>query len=523
MHRNTGEEQLAAILCIIAFVALVRYARRGWKPAGTAFGTATWASDKLLAMAGMLGGNGLILGRTFSGALIRLPAFCHGFVCGGTGSGKGVSVILTNLLTYLRGSILCFDVKGDLFSTAGPRRAARGERIVRLAPFDGGKDALNPLDSIPRHSPMLVDSANALAEALVVREGHEADPHWNSKAVQVIRALIVLVLIEFKEGMRNLNSVQEIASDPDLLRAASYKLRELGGIPARLGSQLKTLFEKETGQLTKEGAGVGSTVSRHLAFLDSELVAKAVATSTFDPAEMRKPGITVFMQIGPDQLDAQRGLLRCWTSTFIRVIGAVGNEQEGEVLCLIDEAAALGPSLPALEEALVRGRSAGLRLFLAYQSPSQITAAFKDKQTLIYDNCSTHIYLGAATSIEGAERISKSIGDRTQVVESYGDNQSQSWQQGGVSQQGGQTSRGSSRNYSQSGRALLRPEEILTLNNDYLIAFLRGMSPILARRVKWYEDPAFNPAVPKPQKQFPFWWLLMVGAVGLIVWALIGS
>lgn len=94
-----------------------------------------------------------------------------------------------------------------------------------------------------------------------------------------------------------------------------------------------------------------------------------------------------------------------------------------------------------------------MRLLLAYQSDSQIRTAFKDKPTLLYDNCSTQIYLGAASSYETAERLSKSIGDWTQVVESYVENESQSWQQGGASQQGGQMSRGSSRNYSVSGRA----------------------------------------------------------------------
>ncbi len=157
---------------------------------------------------------------------------------------------------------------------------------------------------------------------------------------------------------------------------------------------------------------------------------------------MRKPGITLFLQIPPDQLEAQKGLLRCWVSTLVRVIGAVGNEWDGEMLFLLDEASALG-SLPALEEVLVRGRSAGVRLLLAYQSDSQVTAAFPRKPTLLYDNCSSQIYLGAASSYETAERLSKILGDWTQVVERYGENESWSWS--GGSQQGGQGSRGSSR------------------------------------------------------------------------------
>lgn len=266
-----------------------------------------------------------------------------------------------------------------------------------------------------------------------------------------------------------------------------------------------------------------STVTRHLSFLDSELVAKAVATSTFDVASVRRPGTTVFLQIPQDQLEAQSGLLRCWLSTFVRVLGAVGNEKDGEVLFLLDEASALG-SLPALEEALVRGRSAGVRLLLAYQSDTQVRTAFKGKPTLLYDNCSTQIFLGAAGNYESAEWLSKSLGDWTQVVESYGENESDSCQQGGESPQSRQTSRGTSRNYSVGGRALLRPEEILTLSNDCVIVLLRGVAPILAERVKWYQDRAFNPAAPRrrrklSQRQVRLRVVLLM-LLGMILWAL---
>lgn len=519
MDRNQGGEVALLFYAAVFFVAL--YYRRRWQPAGTAFGTAKWASEGVLRGAGMLADKGLILGRTFSGALLRLPQYCHVLLVGGTGSGKGVSIIIPNLLSYV-GGFVCFDPKGDLFEAAQRRTAKGKQRRIRLAPFNGSTDACNPLDTIPCDSPILVDSARAMAEALVVRQGTETDPHWNSKAVQVICAVLVLVLLRFKGKERSLNSVQDIASDLDLLKGAVAKLREMGGIPARLGNQLKTLFDNETKGLTKEGAGVLSTVTRHLSFLDSEPVARAVATSTFDPAELRQPGTSLFVQIPPDQMEAQKGLLRCWISTFVSVISAVGNEQDGEVLFLLDEASALGSSLPALEEALVRGRSAGVRLVLAYQSDSQVRDAFKDKPTLLYDNCTTQIYLGAS-SLETATRISKSLGEWTQVLEGYGTNESRSSQHGGASQGGGQTSSGSSLNYSQGGRALLRPEEILTMSDDYLIAFLRGMSPVLARRVKWYQDPDFNPAVARLPKVSSRWWMLLAAAVGLIVWGLSGG
>src|SRR5208282_5402962 len=117
---------------------------------------ASWMSEKALKAAGMLGNAGLVLGRTMSGKIIRVPSYCHVLLVGGTGSGKGVSVIIPNLLAYFRGSVICFDVKGDLYATCGKRRAARGQRIIRLAPFNDGRDRFNPLDAIPADSRMLV-------------------------------------------------------------------------------------------------------------------------------------------------------------------------------------------------------------------------------------------------------------------------------------------------------------------------------------------------------------------------------
>src|SRR5262249_38813445 len=151
----------------------------------------------------------------------------------------------------------------------------------------------------------------------------------------------------------------------------------------------------------------------------------------------------------------------------IRLIGAKGSESN-EVLFLIDEASALS-SLPAIEEAIVRGRSAGVRLLLAYQSDAQVRAAFRDKPTLIYDNCDAQIYLGA-NSYETAERVSKMIGDQSIEVDSASESDSRSWQTAGAGENS-QSNRNWSRNWAEQSRPLMKPEEILSMNTDYLIDF----------------------------------------------------
>jgi len=160
-----------------------------------------------------------------------------------------------------------------------------------------------------------------------------------------------------------------------------------------------------------------------------------------------------------------------------------------------------------------------VRLLLAYQSDSQVQSAHKDKPTLLYDNCTTHIYLGAS-SIETAERISKSLGDWTQVLESYGENTGTSNSDGSAGSQSQQRSQGRSLNYSVNARALLQPGEVLRLSGDKLIAFVQGVPPILAQRIKWYKDPAF--AAGAISGMAALWWGLAAAGVALVVWGLMG-
>src|SRR5437868_11087400 len=88
------EQLLTVLLGASVFVALL-CSRRRWRPVGTEFGVAQWASEKMLAAAGMLGGKGLILGRTACGKLIRLPSTTiHALLVAATGAGKGIGLIV---------------------------------------------------------------------------------------------------------------------------------------------------------------------------------------------------------------------------------------------------------------------------------------------------------------------------------------------------------------------------------------------------------------------------------------------
>lgn len=502
--RTNPEQQLQGWVFILLLVMLwVAYKfRRQWRGQGKAFGTAKFCNRAMMQMAKMLSGPGLVFGRTLQRReLIRIRDFCHTLIIGGTGSGKGRGIIGPNLLWYPKPCVV-FDTKSDLYKMSSSRRRKMGHRIVCLAPFGDSPDKLNPLDSIPI-GPLMVDQGRALAESLVVRQGTEPDQHWNDSAVMVICAAIVFVLYAMSPEHRNLNSVKDIISDPKMLDEVAIRLCAMDGVMARMGSQVQGLQDKERSSIL-------STACRHLSFLDSEKVGDSLADSTFDPAKI-VDGIDVYIQIPPNMLLSHSGLLRCWVQTLVN--GVCANEYRAgrEVLFVLDEASALH-NLPGLEEVLVRGRSAGARLLLAYQSDSQVKAAFKDKPSLLYDNCSTTIYLGAS-SLETAERISQMCGNQTITVESANYGTSSSRSTGHHKPHEGQLSYSQGWNWQEQARPLLTASEILALNTNLLLAFVQGMHPILARKIKWDQEATFNTSL-RPRSFLK--WLAVASLIILI-------
>lgn len=236
----------AAGLLMAGVAALDRLKR--WRGSGWAHGTARLASAGDLFEAGLLDGEGLILGRTGYAApvtraralrtlffapreqseaacrlflatflgrrwaappLIRLKRFVHIVTFAATGRGKGVSVLVPNLLSY-RGSCVITDPKGELFKlTAGHRERRFGHRIVCLDPFGvcgAWSDTCNPLDLIDAESPTLINQCRDLANQLVVRAGTEHEPHWNDSAELIQTAFIAYVCASSRRARSAISS-----------------------------------------------------------------------------------------------------------------------------------------------------------------------------------------------------------------------------------------------------------------------------------------------------------------------------
>jgi type IV secretion system protein VirD4 len=519
----------AAGLLVLGLAAAGKF--KGWRGSGWAHGTARLASAHDLFEAGLLDGEGLILGRTgyaapvtrmqalralfraprerseaacrlflsaFSGprrgrsSLIRLKRFVHLVTFAATGRGKGVSVLVPNLLAY-RASCVVTDPKGELFKlTAGHREQRFGHRIVCLDPFGvcgAWSDTFNPLDLIDASSPALIDQCRDLANQLVVRAGTEHEPHWNDSAELILTAFIAYVCAcEPSREERNLQLVRDLVASREKFARAVAAMQQsdaCGGLIKRLGNLLTWYVDRELGSVL-------STVQRHTAFLDSPKVAVNTLRSSFDAASIRRQPTTVYLVLPSETLETLAPLQRMWIGGLLRAVTREGADERNPILFLLDEAGTLG-RIKVLENAVALVRGYGVRLWFIYQSMGQLTKCFGEGAADFLNNFDTQQYFGVNT-VQTADEISKRIGDATVLVESLNKTTSRSRPtgHGAHGQEAGQVSASASLTTSEVARRLVKAEEIIRLPEDLAIVFHRNLPPIPCRLVRYYADPEFR-------------------------------
>lgn len=514
-----GAEAWVVVAVIVVVVGRVLQSRRRRL---TTLGSARWADASELREAGMLDAeSGLILGRTetksdkiaaiknlFLGAIeaktacrdffaafkrrrkpvVRMPNAVHTAVFSPSGGGKGVSCAVPYLLTCDE-SCVVVDFKGELSQlTADHRRKAFGHQVVLLDPYKQvtkTPDVFNPLAFIDKDSVTAIDECNDLAKALVIRTGEEKEPHWNDSAEAWIAAMLATVVRygEAGNGTRSLQAVREILSDPQKLDMALKLMKESDawdGMLARMGGQLAHFVDKERSSTL-------TTVSRHLRFLDTVVVAENTKESNFDPAGLRAGKMTVYLILPPDHMRAQSALLRMWIGSLLRAVIRGGLQETNKVHFILDEATSLG-HLDAVDDAVDKYRGYGVRLQLYFQSLGQLRKCFPEGQDQTLLSNTSQVFFGVNDNAT-AEYVSNRLGEATIIVDSGGTSRGTSHQTScGAQQSSTSWSENTSWNWQQQARRLLKPDEVMVLSPRTAITFAPGVPPIRTALLRYYEE-----------------------------------
>lgn len=493
----------------------------------TAHGSARWAGFIDLKQAGLLTDSGLILGR-FSGAsppsvrqtlyalylwpvrassaaldvvrqllgakvdaVVRLTdrGIPHLAAFAASGQGKSTCFVIPNLLNDSTPAFV-LDPKGELFQqTAEYRAEAFGHEIVRIDAFNIAPSerfpahGFNPFSLSDASSPLAVDDARRLANALVVPNPNANEQFWDKSAQIVIQAVILFLFAKARGAEATLNSLRDILCSPTALKQAIRVMQdapEFQGILARMAGQLRSLQGKTR-------ASTLAVVNTHLDFLDSLPVAATLAATTFNARKLLDGKMTIYLCLPIDRIQEFRGLQRVILTSLINMIFQAGESRDRRIRFYLDEAATLSEIEP-LYSALVFGRSFGIRLFFLFQSISQVELCFPKSKADDFRATVASIY-GGTNDFKTAQEISQWIGQT--AAHSYSSQTSRNW--GGSTTAGSHDqSHGTSYGYSTSqtvnetARALIRPEEVLQLSTDEALVLLPHVRPLRVLKMPYY-------------------------------------
>jgi len=457
------------------------------------YGSARWAEKEEVKSAGLLGPDGVVLGR-YARDYLRHDGPEHVLCFAPTRSGKGVGLVVPSLLTW-PGSAIVHDIKGENWQLTAGFRARHG-RVLLFDPTNPKSSAYNPLLEVRRGEWEVRDVQN-IADILVDPEGSlEKRNHWEKTSHALLVGAILHVLYAGED--KTLAGVAAFLSDPkrpiESTLAAMMKTAHLGeaGPHPVIASAARELLNKSD----NERSGVLSTAMSFLGLYRDPVVAEVTRRCDWRIADMvgGKRPTTLYLVVPPSDINRTKPLIRLILNQVGRRLTEDLQAKAGRhrLLLMLDEFPALG-RLDFFESALAFMAGYGLKSFLIAQSLNQIEKAYGPNNSIL-DNC--HVRVSFATNDERtAKRVSDALGTATEMraMKNYAGHRLSPWL-GHL-----MVSR------SETARQLLTPGEIMQLPPMDEIVMVAGTPPIRAKKARYYEDARFKERIlPPPELTRPF-------------------
>lgn len=485
-------------LLILLPAGLVAAAR----PRRALHGDARFASPAEVDRAGLTGGDGqpgILIGR-HRGKFLSLPGQLSVMLSAPTRSGKGVGVVIPNLLNW-PDSVVVLDIKGENYDITAGYRAAHGQAVYAFSPFD--EDARshrwNPLTAV-RASPLhRVGDLLTIGQVFFPNDGGgtSSEAFFNDQARNLFLGL-GLVLLETPSLPRTIGEMLRQSSGKgrslkDHLSGLITRRREEGDpLTDECADSLQRLLSNSENTLSS----VVATFNAPLTIFADAVVDAATSADDFKLEDVRRRRMSVYVRIPPNRLANARPLLNLFFSQLVSLNTQALPEQDPtlKVHCLLvnDEFTAMG-RVGVITNAAAFLAGYNLRLLTVVQAMSQLDAVYGDKEARTFATNHGLQILYAPREQRDADEYSAMLGHFTERATSRGHSRS-------FSGHGHSTV---SRNESEQRRALLLPQEFKELGSERLVVIFENCKPILGEKIRYYRDKAFTsrlrpaPAVPR--------------------------
>lgn len=461
----------------------------------SAHGEARFAGRGDLAKQGLLksAANGLILGK-IGKTLIRLPGQQFAILAAPTRSGKGVGIVIPNLLEY-QDSVVVLDIKGENFELTSGWRAGEGQRIYKFNPYDLQTHRWNPMGYVSAEPARRINDVQAIAAMLYPDQGGD-DKFWISQARNAFLAF-ALYMYESHDYARGMGGQvpAKLGPFPTLGRILGLST----GVGSELRPYLQALSQKPylsqtcrtafAGLLSQEERTLSSILGVFREPLNpfiSPIMNAATAENDFSLRDVRRKRMTIYLVIPPHKLGECRVLINLFFSQLInentQCLPQADPGLRHQCLMLMDEFTAVG-RVDKLVESVTHMAGYNLRVFPIIQSKAQLESTYgmEVARTLITNHAVQIVF--APREQQDANDYSEMLGYTT------------------VRRQSTTRGRDFSRSESEERRALMLPQELKAMGPDKQIIFYEGLAqPVLCQKIKYYSDRHFKDRVKDPVK-----------------------
>jgi type IV secretion system protein VirD4 len=468
------------------------------RPRRALHGDARFASPAEVYRAGLTGGDGqpgILIGR-HRGKFLSLPGQLSVMLSAPTRSGKGVGVVIPNLLNW-PDTVVVLDIKGENYDLTAGYRAAHGQAVYAFSPFDENAHShrWNPLTAV-RSSPLhRVGDLLTIGQVFFPNDGGgtSSEAFFNDQARNLFLGL-GLVLLETPSLPRTIGEMLRQSSGKgrslkDHLSGLITRRREEGNpLTDECADALQRLLSNSENTLSS----VVATFNAPLTIFADAIVDAATSADDFRLEDVRRRRMSVYVRIPPNRLANARPLLNLFFSQLVSLNTQALPEQDPtlKVQCLLvnDEFTAMG-RVGVITSAAAFLAGYNLRLLTVVQAMSQLDAVYGDKEARTFATNHGLQILYAPREQRDADEYSAMLGHFTERATSRGRSRS-------FSGHGHSTV---SRNESEQRRALLLPQEFKELGSERLVVIFENCKPILGEKIRYYRDRAFTSRlVPAP-------------------------
>ena len=444
-------------------------------------GDARFAHTGELSRQGLFGheGTGIVVGKS-GGRILRLGGQRFAILAAPTRSGKGVGVVVPNLLDYLE-SVVVLDIKQENFGLTSGWRAAQGHEVYLFNPFaeDRRSHRWNPLTYVSADPAFRISDLMGIA-AMLYPDGADEQKFWVSQSRNAFLAF-ALYLFECRDDAiasgfpsittPTLGAVYRLSSgDGGDLKAHLSRLAQ----QSFLSDNARTAFATLLSQAEETFASIIGSFKEPLNAWVNPVLDAATAGDDFLLTDLRRKRMSIYVGIQPHKLAEARVILNLFFSQLVncntRELPQANPELKHQCLLLMDEFTAIG-RIEILASAVGYLAGYNLRLLPVIQSMAQLDATYgkETARTLITNHALQIVY--APREQQDANDYSEMLGYTT------------------VRRENLTRGRELSRSESVERRALMLPQELKALGSDREVILCEGMAhPALCAKIRYYRE-----------------------------------